>query len=365
MALSTGSSRRNLSIAAALTSLLVLSIGCRADEARYPQTTLAPLSDFTVLVDKVFQTTFFWAVVVFVLVEAVLLYAIWRYRARPNTPEPEQVHGNMVLEIVWTIIPAAVLAAIAVPTVQTIFRTSVTPENPDWEIEVIGHQWWWEFRYPGVGVVTANEMHVPVGRTISLKMWSADVLHSFWSPRLAAKRDVFPQGPGFSKINPLWFKADSTGDYTGQCAEFCGVQHARMGFRVIVQTEAEFNAWVASQRVGSPLVDGGRVAEPDSTSPVDSLTIRGRELFSAAGCIACHAMVGTPLAGTTALLGPNLTHFGSRTTLGANMYANTDENLAAWLRDPQKMKEGSLMKLPRPLTEAEIGTLVAYLRAHR
>ena len=168
-------------------------------------------------------------------------------------------------------------------------------------------------------------LHVPVGKTISLKMWSADVVHSFWSPQLAAKRDVFPQGPRFQKINPLWFRADTTGDFSGQCAEFCGIQHARMGLRVIVQTDAEFDAWVAQQRIGSPLVNAGVVAPATDSAgtpvPVDSMMVLGAQTFQAAGCIACHAMVGTPLAGTTALQGPNLSHVGSRRSIGANMYA--------------------------------------------
>lgn len=370
MALSTGLLRRARPYAGALLTLALLAlVGCTTNEATYPQTTLAPKSDFTTLVDELFQTTFFWAVLVFVLVEGALLFAMWKFRGRPGDAEPAQVHGNTTLEVIWTAIPVVILVAIGVPTIKTIFRTSATPESPDVEIEVIGHQWWWEYRYPGLGVVTANEMHVPVGKTVSLRMWSADVLHSFWSPQLAAKRDVFPQGPRFQKINPLWFRAGTTGDFTGTCAEFCGIQHARMGLRVIVQTEEEFAAWVARQRVGSPLVNGGVVAPAvDSAGvpmPVDPVIAEGRQTFQAAGCIACHAMVGTPLAGTTALMGPNLSHFGSRTTLGANMYPNTPENLAAWLRNPQAMKEGSLMVLPRPLTEDEIGTLVAYLRAHQ
>lgn len=377
MALSSGWLRRLRSLpAGALTLILLVLSGCRTDETVYPQTTLAPKSDFTQLVDHLFQTTFFWAVIVFVLVEGALLFALWRFRGRPGDAEPKQVHGNVALEIVWTAIPVLILVLIAVPTVQTIFRTSATPESPDLEIEVIGHQWWWEYRYPGLGVVTANEMHVPVGRTVSLRMWSNDVLHSWWSPQLAAKRDVFPIGPRFQKINPLWFRADTTGDFSGQCAEFCGLQHARMGLRVIVQTEEEFAAWVAQQRLGSPLVNGGVVPPADTTQPVpaggpalpaedDPVVVAGRQAFQAGGCMACHAMVGTPLAGQVSLMGPNLSHFGSRRTLGANMYPNTEEHLAAWLRDPQGMKAGSRMVLPRPLTEDEIRTLVAYLRAHQ
>jgi cytochrome c oxidase subunit 2 len=334
----------------------------------YPQTTLLPRSDITRLIDSVFRTTFWWAMAVFVLVEGALVYALWRFRAKPNAPEPEQTHGNTTLEIVWTIIPAIILVAIAVPTVKTIFRTSVAAENPEVEVEVIGHQWWWEFRYPKLGVVTANELVVPVSKMVGLRMWSADVLHSFWSPQLASKRDVFPifSNTKNKKVNPLWFTADSVGDYTGQCAELCGIQHGRMGLRVLVLSQPDFDQWVATQRVGSPLVDAGKAPVAiDSAWKADTIHTKGSTAFLTGGCIACHAMVGTPLAGALTLKGPNLSHFGSRTTLGANMFENTPTNLAGWLRDPQGMKQGSHMILPRPLTETEIATLVAYLRMHK
>jgi cytochrome c oxidase subunit 2 len=201
-------------------------------------------------------------------------------------------------------------------------------------------------------------------------MTTVDVLHSFWVPQFAAKRDVFP-----GKHNPLWFKAEVTGTFSGQCAEFCGVQHARMGFRVISQTPEEFAAWVATQRIGSPFVNAG-VVTPDTTAPADSaaraarlaadtLTKVGLALFSGAGCLGCHSMVGTPLAGTTALKGPNLTHVGSRSTIVAGMLENTSENLHKWLSNPDSVKKGTLMVLPHKLTDAEIATLVAYLRAHQ
>jgi cytochrome c oxidase subunit II len=269
--------------------------------------------------------------------------------------------------VVWTIVPAVILAIIAVPTVRAIFKTSVPAPNPEVEVEVIGHQWWWEFRYPKLGVVTANELHVPTGKTIGLRMWTADVLHSFWSPQLAAKRDVFPfPAPNRKKINPLWFKTDTTGVFSGQCAEFCGIQHARMALRVVVQQQGEFDQWVERQRVGSPLVQAGKLPAPvDSMAKADSIITKGRTAFTAGGCIGCHAMAGTPLAGALTLRGPNLSHVGSRLTLGAGMYENTPTNLANWLRDPQKMKLGSHMILPRPLTETEVTTLVAYLRAHQ
>jgi cytochrome c oxidase subunit 2 len=345
--------------------LLLLIAGCGEN---YHQTTLLPKSDITRLIDDLFRTTFWWAVVVFVLVEGALVYAIFRFRGKPGDPEPVQNHGNTTLEIVWTVIPAVILAFIAVPTVRTIFKTSLPAVNPQVDVEVIGHQWWWEYRYPKLGVVTANELVVPVGQMVNLRMWSADVVHSWWSPQLASKRDVFPvfANTKNKKINPLWFTADSVGDYSGQCAELCGIQHGRMGLRVIVKSAEDFERWVAKERPGSPLVNAAKV-EPavDSAWKADTVHTKGQAAFMAGGCISCHAMVGTPLAGAQNLRGPNLSHFGGRTTLGANMYQNTPTLLAAWLRDPQAMKQGSHMILPRPLTEAEISALVAYLRLHQ
>ena len=345
--------------------LLLLVAGCAEN---YHQTTLIPRSDITRLIDDLFKTTFWWAVGVFILVEGALLYAMFRFRAKPGDPEPVQTHGNTTLEVVWTVIPTLILAFIAVPTVKTIFKTSLPAVNPQVEVEVIGHQWWWEYRYPKLGVITANEMVVPVGQMINLRMWSADVLHSWWSPQLASKRDVFPIFPNTKnkKINPLWFTADSVGEYSGQCAELCGIQHGRMGLKVIVKSAEEWDRWVALQRVGSPLVAGGKAPPAiDSAWKADTIHTKGQAAFMAGGCLSCHAMVGTPLAGAQNLRGPNLSHMGSRTAIGANMYPNTPTLLAAWLRDPQGMKKGSHMILPRPLTEAEISALVAYLRLHQ
>lgn len=325
----------------------------------YPQTTLQPRGDFARLVDQLFRTTVWWAIVVFVLVEGALLLALFKFRGRPDDPEPRQVHGNTVLEVVWTIIPAFILVMIAVPTIKTIFKTSDYATGDVVQIEVLGHQWWWEFRYPDLGVVTANEMHVPVGKTVNLRMTTVDVLHSFWVPQFAAKRDVFP-----GRHAPLWFKAEVTGTFPGQCAEFCGVQHGRMGFRVISETPEEFDAWVAQQRIGSPLVNRG-VVPRDSTQRPDSLQQAGLALFNAGGCIGCHAMVGAVTAGATQMKGPNLSHVASRSTIVAGMLVNTPENLRMWLSNPDSVKQGTLMALPRKLTAAELTTLVAYLRSHQ
>jgi cytochrome c oxidase subunit 2 len=348
--------------------LLLVLAGCSSRD--YPQSTLDPKTDFTRMIDHIFMTTVWWAVVVFVLVEGALVFAIFKFRGKPTDPEPVQTHGNTAVEVIWTIIPAVILALIAVPTIRGIFETSEIPTDAV-RVEVIGHQWWWEFRYPDQKVVTANELHVPSGKKIALYMTTADVLHSFWMPQLAAKRDVFPR-----RATTLWFTAPEPGDFTGQCAEFCGIQHGRMGFRVFVDTPGDFDAWVADQQVGSPMMNGGVVAT-DSSRPADSATAQaktahdslmaaGNALFVSGGCIGCHAMVGTPMAGVMAgLVGPNLSHVGSRTTIVANLLENTPENVARWLHDPQAVKAGTLMKLPRKLTEDEIKTLVAYLEAHK
>lgn len=339
--------------------LPLLGLLAAACGGQYPQSTLFPKGSFAVLVDDLFMTTVRWAVVVFVLVEGALLYAVWRFRRRTGGREPEQTHGNALVEIVWTLIPAAILGVIAVPTVRTIFETAERPGGA-LEIEVIGHQWWWEFRYPDQRIVTANEMHVPTGRTVLLKIRTADVLHSFWVPQLAAKRDAFHH-----RYTTLWFATDSLGEYPGSCAEFCGTQHARMGSLVVVQTPEDFEAWVEQQRIGSPLIEPA--ATPDTVPPdvPQSMEQRGREAFLAGGCVGCHAMVGLPTARALNLPGPNLSHFGSRRRLAAGVLANTPENLARWLRDPQAVKPGSLMRLPHPLTEAQIDALVAYLMAHQ
>ncbi len=349
--------------------LLVILIFAGCTAGKYPQSTLNPKTDFTSMVDHVFMTTVRYAVVVFILVEGALVFAIFKFRGKPTDPEPKQTHGNTTVEIVWTVIPAVILALIAVPTIRGIFRTSEIPADAI-RIEVIGHQWWWEFRYPDLKVVTANELHVPSGKKVVLLMTTADVLHSFWTPQLAAKRDVFP-----GRHTSLWFTAPDSGRYDGQCAEFCGIQHARMGFVIYVNSPPGFDSWVARQQVGSPMVNGGKVAV-DSTAPADtagqaaraerdSLMAKGTAIFLSGGCIGCHAMVGTPMAGQMGVVGPNLSHVGSRSTLVANLMPNTEENLARWLRDPQALKPGALMKLPRKLTEDEITTLVAYLEAHK
>jgi cytochrome c oxidase subunit 2 len=372
--------RRPAGLVSWLCLLALAVIGCSPE--RYPQTALLPLSDFARIGDHVQDQTFYWAVGVFILVEGALLYAVFRFRGRPDDPEPKQVHGNTTVEIIWTVIPALILAAIAVPTVKGIFQTNTSPGPEALRIEVVGHQWWWEFRYPEAGVVTANELVIPVGRTVELIQHSADVVHSFWPPRFAGKRDVFP-----GRETRLWFKADSGGLYPGQCGEFCGIQHARMAFHVRAAPPDEFESWLTHmQTLGAPAAPAAGAAAPaadslrtasagatlraqagadsakGSAAPADPLYAQGEQLFKTKGCIGCHALQakGAP----TALIGPNLANVGARSYIAAGWLKNTDENLEQWIRNPQALKKGVLMP-NLGVTPDESKALRAYLRAHK
>jgi cytochrome c oxidase subunit 2 len=316
----------------------------------FPQSTLHPAGDLGQEIDRLFRLILWLAAGVFVIVEGLLIYVAIKYRARPGQPPPLRVHGHTLLEIGWTLAPAVILIIVAVPTIQTILRTDGPAPAGALEASVIGHQWWWEYRYPESGVVTANELHLPVGRPVVLSMTSADVIHSFWAPRLGGKRDVI-QG----RSNRLRFRPDSVGVFLGQCAEFCGESHANMGLRVVVEDSASFATWLLEQQ-GPP-------------APADSLSaeaLEGLEAFrrirdpASNTCIICHAIQGV----SGGLMGPNLTHLRSRATIAAGMLPNTAEGLAQWLRDPIAVKPGS--KMPNVgLTEPEIATLVAYLQSLR
>ncbi len=327
--------------------LLVVALvltGCAPDQ--YPQTTLLPRADYAREADDILRKTLLWATIVFVLVEGALLVAIWKFRDRPGAAEPVQTHGNTTLEIVWTIIPAFILAMIAVPTVRTIFKTAQKPGPDALQVEVIGHQWWWEFRYPQLGITTAGELRVPSGRTVTLEMTTADVLHSFWLPQFAGKRDVFP-----GRYNNLWFKAEVEGNFPAQCVEFCGVQHGRMAYRIVALKPEEFDAWAAN--FNTPPKD----FSADSTAA--QLVKDGQGLFLAKGCVGCHSMYPA-----LPLVGPNLHHVGSRSHIAAGTLPNTDENLARWIQHPQAWKPGVLMP-DLGLTDQEAQALVAYLRANQ
>jgi cytochrome c oxidase subunit II len=320
-----------------ITAALFLS-GCAGP---FPQSTLSPRSDFGRAVDHLFTGIFWWAAFVFVVVETLLLVAIVRFRHREGGPAPKPLHGHTVLEIAWTLAPALILVFVAVPTVRTIFATAGDAPADALKIDVIGHQWWWEYKYPDLRLVTANEMHVPVGKAVQVSITSADVIHSFWAPALGGKRDAIP-----GHVNRIAFRADTVGDYSGQCAEFCGASHANMRLRVLVELDAVFQAWVAAQQ-------GGPVA-PARASPAE----HGKEIFARSACIGCHTIQGV----SPGIIGPNLTHVGARSTIAGGIFPNDSLHLAAWIADAPSLKPGALMtRMKPPLTDADIAALVAYL----
>ncbi len=316
---------------------LVVVLGCTLQQ--FPQSSLHPQSDYAGWIQSLLENLVFWVVLIFVIVEAALIVTVIRFRARPGAPHPKPVHGHTGLEVGWTIAPALILAAVAVPTVATIFKTQTKAPAGALEVKVTGHQWWWEFQYPELQVTTANELHVPVGRPIALSLQTADVIHSFWFPAMGGKRDVIP-----SRVNHMWFTPSTVGAFPGQCAELCGVSHANMRMKLFVQAPEEFQSWVASQQ--APPV------APDSTSPA----ARGKQVFLTVGCVACHT-VNSVSAG---VLGPNLTHVGSRTTIAGAIYDNTPEMLTRWIADPPARKPGTTM-LRLPMSQDQLADLVVYL----
>lgn len=329
---------RNAIVFGLLTVVALALSGCTLQE--FPQSTLHPRSDYAWSIQHLLDQLVFWVVVIFVLVEAALIFTVMRFRSRPGMPEPKPVHGHTALEVAWTIAPALILTFVAVPTVLTIFKTQAKAPQGSLEVRVVGHQWWWEFQYPGLGITTATEMHIPVGRSIDLKLETADVLHSFWFPAMGGKRDVIP-----ARVNHMWFKADSVGVFPGQCGELCGVQHANMKAKLFVHEPAEFEAWVAAQK------------QPPAVLDSTSLAARGRTVFMEVGCAACHTIEGV----APGVLGPNLTHVASRTTLAGGMFPNHPEQLAQWLANPQAKKPGTTM-LNLGLNPDQIAALVAYLQ---
>jgi cytochrome c oxidase subunit 2 len=301
--------------------------GCTATPAcppdLCPQTTVWPQSDLGHKIQDIYLLLFWLSLIIAVLVEGALIWTMIKFRSRPtDTERPPQIHGNTALEIGWTIAPAVILVIISVPTLQLLFEMRGAPPRDAMQIEVVGHQWWWEFRYPDSAIVTANEVHVPVGKAVNFELRSADVIHSFWVPQMAGKLDLTP-----GHRQNLFFTPQSTGEFYGQCTEFCGLQHANMRFRMVVDEPAAYDAWVKRQQTPQ-----AREAGEDVKA--------GQEAFSRAGCIACHTIDGTNAAGT---VGPNLTHVGSRTTIAAGILDNNAENLYTWIRDPQAVKPGNLM----------------------
>ncbi len=312
-------SRRGSVAAAVVTCALVLT-ACGEQDANHKQSALRPKGpDARKILDL--TRPFFWIAVAIgtgVILATVVLAL--KFREKPGHPRnPKQVHGNAPLEITWTIVPALILLVMGVFTVSTIFDLSEEPKGADViHISVTGKQWWWQYEYTDqdTNFTTANEMHIPVDTPVYLTMTGDDVIHSFWIPDLAGKKDTVP-----GRTSYLTIEGDTVGVYRGQCAEYCGLSHARMGLRVFVDTREDYDAWVASQRAKPSAALTDYVTDP--SGPIQQF-----------GCQSCHSIV----EGDQAARGPNLTHLGDRTAFAADTYELTLENLTNWIHDAPSMK---------------------------
>jgi cytochrome c oxidase subunit 2 len=327
------------------------------------QDSLKPAGPYAEKIHALFTPVFWIAAAIFFLVEGMLIFFVIRYRHRKGRERiPPQIHGNNRLEIAWTIVPALILVGVTVPTVATIYDLASKPTGRVLNVNVIGHQWWWEFDYPGQKIITANEMHIPVGEPVYVSLCSAGagykqqpapntcqdvpagvgdaVIHSFWVPELAGKQDVVP-----GRTNTLTLEADEPGTYSGQCAEFCGLSHAYMRFKVIAEPRDRFDQWVRAQQTDA------------DTPPEGSLAATGMNQFLNGQCIACHAIQGTDAQANG---GPNLTHLAGRDCFAGCSFDLNEQNLKRWLADPPAMKAGSWMP-DYGLSQDQIDALVAYL----
>ena len=286
---------------------------------------------------------------IFAVVFTLLVYAVIKFRGRSvdSGREPAQVYGSTQIELAWTIIPILIVVVLFLATARVIHAVQDAPQPPSAiEVIAIGHQYWWEFRYPKLGVVTANELHIPVSdpehpTPTFLTLLSADTDHSFWVPELAGKTDLIPNHP-----NRMWIDPHRTGIFLGQCAQYCGVQHAKMLLRVSVDRPEDFAAWVRDQQ--QPAI-------------LDAKAVAGRHVLESTACVNCHTVTGTNANGR---FGPDLTHLMSRATIASGAAQNTPENLRLWIQDPNAIKPGSLMPAMQ-LSEADLDAVVSYMETLR
>jgi cytochrome c oxidase subunit 2 len=411
---------RHHSVFALAAGLPLLLAAC---SGQYPNTTFTNLTDFNRDLVGLWNLMIWLGIGVFVFVEILLIWVMIRYRRREGGPEPEHVHGNTKLELTWTILPAVVLAIITVPTVKSIWKFQTGAPANALQIDVIGHQWWWEFRYPEQGISTANELYLPIGRPVNFTLRSFDVIHSFWIPNLGGKRDLMR-----NRTNSLWFTPDSAtpAAYNGSCNEYCGASHANMRFRAYTVAPADFDSWVAGQQADAtgatpavtPPDTAAATATPVAQTPPppaapgymfpaeqlpahvipktpipagltfdDNLLAsgdvqRGRQQFIS--CVGCHKVRG--YTGAVGTIGPELTHIASRHTIAAGLFPNDGPHLARWIKNARKMKpqHGSGLSMPTlgegetdpvtkatitrslgGLTDPQIADIVAYLRTLR
>lgn len=324
-----------------LFGLLFVSFAIPLSGCSSTQSILEPATSSAREITGLFYFIFYVALAIFILVEGLLVYFVVRYQRRSNAELPAQVHGNTPVEIAWTLAPALILAVVFVLTVRTMSAVGASSQpNPTVNVTVVAHQWWWEFRYPDKNIVTADDLHIPVGEVVGITLESENVIHSFWVPQLTGKTDVVP-----GHQNKTWLRAEAAGEYKGQCAEFCGSQHAHMLFHVVAQNRADFDAWIADQQ--------------KIPSPTAGDAAKGADVFAKGACVGCHTIDGTKAQGK---VGPNLTHFGGRLSIAAGTLSNTPENLALWLKNPQAVKpENDMPNLG--LSDSDIQSLVAYLES--
>lgn len=360
-----GPARSWLNALTVLTAIVgaVASPGC-ADEPA--QSALHPAGPAAASIAWLWWVMCWTFAAVFVLVIVLLLLAL---RGRNDPPgEPTALHGAEEQSLPPLgrngFIVAGGLAlpiVIVTPLYVLSLDMSASKDRPAdaLAVRVVGHMWWWEIRYPQSDIVTANEIHIPVGRPVRLELVSADVIHSFWVPALHGKRDMIP-----GLENEFWIQADKPGVYRGQCAEYCGLQHANMALHVVALPATEFDAWLESQSPVAQSPDEQPVETQSPALPAEPATPaahRGLQVFMAAGCAQCHAIRDTPAIGNA---GPDLTHIGSRGTLGAAMLPNNRGNLAGWVANPQAIKPGA--RMPRTYLAADdLFDLLDYLEGLR
>lgn len=282
----------------------------------------------------------FWSIIIlgaiFVIVTGIILYALMRFRWSEGEADPHQLAGHKGVELTWTVIPFLIVIVLFVLTARTMSFSDPAPA-PSPDLIVVGHQWWWEAKYPKTGLITANEIHIPVGKALSVQLDSSDVLHEFWVAELSRKMSTVPGHP-----NHIWIQADKPGTYLGVCSEFCGTQHAWMRFLVVAQEPAEYAAWEAAQL---------------TPAPANETVAGGAALFQSMSCVNCHAIDGT---NAKAHVAPDLSHFGSRRQFGSGIAENTPANLRKWLQDPQQVKPGVLMPNFK-FSDDQLTQMVAYL----
>jgi cytochrome c oxidase subunit 2 len=289
-------------------------------------TFLEPASSISTHEANLYMIILIMAGVVFILVEGALIWILVRDRKRKGDEKlPAQVHSNMRLEVTWTVIPILLVIALFIMTVQTVNAVAAPQQlQSDLNVRVVGHRWWWEFDYTDLGIATANELHIPEGATVQIELESVDVIHSFWVPQLSGKTDVVP-----GQHNTMWLTSDQVGEFLGQCAEFCGTEHALMRFTVLVDSQDDFDAWVTNQ-------------QKPAYQPQTEDEKAGYEEVAGA-CAACHSL--DPSEMETDKVGPNLTHLFSRTTFAGGSFDLNEQNLRKWLEDTQAMKPGNDMEI--------------------